>query len=133
MELGGPKGFSMTLVQNNVTLASDSMGNAIQPIVIPMGATQTMYQCYEGDVTVATSPVTLSVETDLGRKAIGGYVWNISDADCTLQFSFDGTTFGDNITLYAHHQFQLLGQWALTSKIKLTRGSSDSAYQVVVV
>ncbi|KKL88313.1 hypothetical protein LCGC14_1925940 [marine sediment metagenome] len=81
--------------------------------------------------TVGESPVTLDVNTDLGRNAVEGYIACDGPGDIIVTISDDGASFSSNITLKAHEVFDL--QFLDVDQIKITHSGTDSAYRVVVV
>ena len=75
------------------------------------------------------SPVELDVFTDLGRVAHRGAVLNSGSGDMEVQFSEDGTVYGDAITLAGGKGIEIDG--LAVKKIKLT-WVADTAYDILV-
>ena len=76
------------------------------------------------------SPVTLDVNTDLGRNAIDGFIINDGAGNFTIAISNDGSTFGDALTIKEGEVFSLTN--IDIDQIKIT-WIADSAYRVMVV
>jgi hypothetical protein len=73
------------------------------------------------------SPVTLDVNTALGRNATSGYIVNDGAGNFTVAFSIDGTTFGDAITMKKNETLRFTDQ--SVDSIKIT-WISDSSYRI---
>ena len=76
------------------------------------------------------SPVTLDVNTDLGRNAIDGFVINDGAGNFTVAISDDGSTFADALTMKKDEVFSLSN--LDIDSIKIT-WVADSAYRVFVI
>lgn len=76
------------------------------------------------------SPVTLTVNTNLGRNAHDGYIVNDGAGNFTVQFSDDGTNYGSSHTMKTDETMKLTH--LDINKIKIT-WVADSAYRVFVV
>jgi len=76
------------------------------------------------------SPVTLDLNTALGRNATQGYIINDGAGNFTVSFSTDGIAFGDAITMKKNEilEFEKIS----VDSIKIT-WVSDSAYRVSVI
>ena len=90
------------------------------------------YKSYE-EVAFVTglSPVTLDINTDLGRNAKNGYIANDViggvAGDFTVEFSSDGVAWGDPTTIKPDDTFPLIG--LDVNKIGIT-WVANSAYRV---
>lgn len=102
------------------------------PTLVLNGVGRTVpYKVYAGTLTSGVSPLVLDVFTDLGDEGCRGFVENQSvSASFTVAFSFDGTNYGDEITVLAGKTLNL-DYFARYKKARLTRVSADSVYQVV--
>ena len=76
------------------------------------------------------SPVTLDVNTDLGRNAVDGYIINDGPGNFTIAFSDDGTNYGGEHTLRTRERVNLKN--LNIDKIRIT-WILDSSYRVAVV
>jgi hypothetical protein len=76
------------------------------------------------------SPVTLDVNTALGRNATEGYIVNDGAGNFTVAFSTDGTTFGDAIKM-KKNEILNFGNISVDS-LKITH-VADSAYRVSAI
>jgi len=79
---------------------------------------------------VGDSPVTLDVNTDLGRNGKDGFIINDGAGNFTVAISDDGTTFGSAHTMKTGEVFSLTN--IDVDSIKIT-WVADSAYRVVVI
>jgi hypothetical protein len=101
---------------SNVGLTLDPLGNTLS------------YKSYEGSLTTDT---TLDINTDLGRFGSAGYFTNDDSTNSVgIQFSLDGTTFGDTITVKAVEIFEF-NNWVVFKQIKLIH-TNNIAYRMVV-
>ena len=76
------------------------------------------------------SPVTLDVNTTLGRNSVDGYIINDGAGTFTVNLSVDGSTFGNDILMKVGESLSLR---ALDiDSIKIT-WIADSAYRVFAV
>ena len=84
------------------------------------------------DFQAGDSPVVLDIEGSLGvplldgkivAKSTSGSVGNI-----LVEFSFDGTTYGDQFTSFYLETFPLVG--FKIKKIRITHTGTDSGYRV---
>ncbi len=76
------------------------------------------------------SPVTLDINTALGRNATKGSIINDGDGNFTVAFSTDGAIFGDDITLKRNEILEF-SQISVDS-LKIT-WVADSAYRVIAI
>ncbi|MHA2265636.1 MAG: hypothetical protein ACXAEN_24860 [Candidatus Thorarchaeota archaeon] len=76
------------------------------------------------------SPVTLDLNTALGRNAIHGTIRNDGPGNFTVAFSTNGSDFGDAITMKRGERLPFSG--LSVDSLKIT-WSADSAYRVVVI
>jgi hypothetical protein len=79
--------------------------------------------------TTGDSPAVLDVFTDLGRIAHEGYVVNDGPGDITIEFSFDGATYGGLHTLKDGEMLSFNN--LKIKRIRLT-WIDNSAYRVMV-
>jgi len=86
---------------------------------------------YEGTVAIAGTPVTLNVNTDIGRNSGGGYIVNDGSGDLQVDLSFDGATYETDITIKKDEILDLGGLNIHTIKIDAT--VSGTAYRCLVV
>ena len=118
------------------TALFDSSGNLIGPsnpldISEVPGPIQGRNFYYE-DLSFVTgdSPITLDVNTDLGRNSVDGTIINDGPGNILVEISDDGTNYGEQITLTDCDDIDLKN-WDV-DKIRLT-WVSDSSYRVVVL
>ena len=76
------------------------------------------------------SPVSLDINTALGRNAKTGWVKNDGNGNFTISFSINGADFGDEITMKTGEVFSFDNQSVDTIKITWV---ADSAYRVSAV
>ncbi len=86
---------SNSLIADGVVVVDDD-GNH----VIPEGVITDTPEFFEDtSFVVGDSPVTLDINTALGRNATRGYIINDGAGNFTIAFSTDGAAFGDAITM----------------------------------
>ena len=73
------------------------------------------------------SPVTLDLNTALGRNATEGYIINDGDGNFTVAFSTNGTDFGDAITMKKNEIIDFKD--ISVDSLKITH-VTDSAYRI---
>ncbi len=78
---------------------------------------------------VGDSPVTLDINTDLGRNSRTGYIICDGAGDILVELSGDGTNYGTQFTMKDNEKVNLDG--LSIDSIKITH-SSDSSYRVNV-
>jgi hypothetical protein len=83
------------------------------------------------DFVTGDSPVTLDINTALGRNATTATIWNDGAGDFTYSLSTDGATFGDNIRLKASDRAHIITGLSIDS-IRIT-WVADSSYRVTAV
>lgn len=76
------------------------------------------------------SPAVLNVQTDLGRLGHDGYIINDGSGNFTVEFSYNGTTYGGLHTIKAAEILELSN--LTISKIRLT-WVTNSSYRVFCV
>jgi len=76
------------------------------------------------------SPVTLDLNTALGRNATKGYIINDGAGNFTVAFSTNGTDFGDVITIKENEKITF--SKISVDSLKIT-WIADSAYRVAVI
>lgn len=76
------------------------------------------------------SPRTLDVNTDLGRNAVDGYFINDGDGNLLIEFSDDGTSYGEQHTIKKGEVVDL--ENLDIDSIRLT-WVSNSAYRILVI
>jgi hypothetical protein len=89
---------------------------------------------YEDSAFVSgSSPATLNVQSDLGRKGVDGYIVCDGSGSILVDVSRDGVTYpsGGQFTIKASEVFSLLR--LNVSKIRITHSGTDSAYRVFVI
>jgi len=86
---------------------------------------------YEGTVATVGVPVTLNVNTDLGRNSGDGYIVCDGPGDLEVDLSYDGTTYEENITVKKDEILDLGGLNIHTIKIDAT--VNGTAYRCLVV
>jgi len=86
---------------------------------------------YEGTVAIAGTPVTLPVNTNLGRNSGDGYIVNDGPGDLQVDLSFDGVTYETDITIKKDEILDLGGLNIHTIKIDAT--VNGTAYRALVV
>jgi len=86
------------------------------------------YKVYGPTLTQTT---VLDGFNDLGRLVTRGYIKNYDNTNgFTIQFSVDGTTYGDSITFGAGYSLDL-NYFIMFKKVKLT-WAADAAYEVLL-
>lgn len=107
--------------------AIDGNGRAIQ-LTIDTRTGSANYKSYS-DTT--TADVTIDAYTALGRFVSSGMFINDSaTSSITLQFSVDGTTFGDSLVLKAGEKFDMTS-FIIWKKVKLVY-SGPGVYRLIV-
>jgi len=86
---------------------------------------------YEGTVATVGTPVTLNVNTDLGRNSGDGYIVCDGPGGLEVDISYDGATFEENITVKKDEILDLGGLNIHTIKIDAT--VNGTAYRCLVV
>lgn len=87
------------------------------------------YKSYESTLTTTTE---LDFATDLGTDCTGGYYLNDSPSDeQVLNFSVDGTNYGDGITVKAGESFSF-DNFIVFRKLKMTH-VVDTIYRIMAV
>jgi hypothetical protein len=76
------------------------------------------------------SPVTLDINTALGRNATTTTVLNDGPGEFTVEYSADGAAFGDAITVKQREQLRL--REVSVDSIRIT-WVADSAYRVIAI
>ena len=76
------------------------------------------------------SPTTVDVNDDLGRNGSDGYFTNDGDGDIEIQFSKNGTTFGEKATIKKDEVVLFKG---LDIDTILLTWVADSSYRILVV
>ena len=93
-----------TTVKIVSTLAGNALGDTADPLVVTLDSATTAIadnpEFFE-DTSFVTgdSPVTLDINTALGRNATQGYIVNDGDGNFTVAFSTNGSAFGDAVTM----------------------------------
>ncbi len=111
-------------------LTTDASGDLQVDIktIAPISGRSKVYS--DTNFVVGDSPITLDVNTDLGRNAIDGFVINDGDGNFTVAISDDGITYGDALTMENGEIFSLTN--LNIDSIKIT-WVANSAYRVFVV
>jgi len=90
------------------------------------------YKKYEdSSFTAEESPKILDIKTDLGRIGTSGYIACDGTGDILVEFSTNGTDYGDQFTLKDNEILDL--EKFRINKIRITHSGSNSAYRVMVV
>lgn len=76
------------------------------------------------------SPVTLDINTALGRNATSISILNDGPGNFTYALSVDGASFGDSITIKRRERHEYTG--VSTDSVRIT-WVSDSAYRVIAI
>ena len=102
----------------------------IQADILTSSPISGRFKAYEDTSFLAgDSPITLDVNTDLGRNGKDGFIICDGAGNFTVAISNDGSTFGSAHTMKSGEVFSLTN--IDIDSIKLTR-VADSAYRVVV-
>jgi hypothetical protein len=116
----------------NIRIASDVNGKPVLGTRDGSGNTEA-YKFYTDTLDVGSSPVVLDVETDLGRYGSTGYIQNLTASQIfTVEFSIDGTTYGDAINVRSTYVLNL-EPFVKFKKIRLTRVSADTSFEALIV
>lgn len=111
-------------------LLTDSSGR-LYSVIYSSEPISGRFKTYEDTSFVeAESPLTLDVNTDLGRNAKDGFIINDGAGDFTVAISDDGTNYGSAHTMKSGEVFSLTN--IDIDSIKIT-WVADSAYRVVVI
>lgn len=123
-----------SLPQNALDGNTKPIGITIDPCTRPVSTAG--YKCYMGSLTSEAPTITLDVLSDLGEFGSRVVVFNrSSSASITfnIQFSYDGTNFGDNILATTSFAWSL-DYFVLFKKIKLTLiGTIQADYTVIAI
>lgn len=118
------QGYALTTGIEN---AIDGNGRAIQLTI----DTRTGLSNYKSYSDTTTADVTIDAYTALGRFVSSGMFINDSvTSSISLQFSVDGTTFGDSLVLKAGEKFDMTS-WIVWKKVKLVY-SGPGVYRLIV-
>lgn len=89
-------------------------------------------RCYSGTLTSGVSPVVHSFNTDYGYNAIKGWITNDGDGNARgtmlIEFSRDGSIWGDPYELYPGESFDLDG--LDVHSLRLTHVALDITYRI---
>lgn len=87
---------------------------------------------YEDTSFVALdSPVVHDFNTDTGRNAVDGWLICDGPGDISVDFTRDGTTYGDQWTMKSKDVVDLLR--LDINKIRITHSGTDSAYRIFLI
>jgi len=113
-------------------LLVDSYGR-LYVVVVPSEPSPLVHnpKKYEGTVATAGSPVTLDVNTDLGKNAGDGYIACDGDGNLEIDLSYNGVDFEEDITIKDGEALSLQGLNIDTIKIDAT--ANNTAYRVLVI
>jgi hypothetical protein len=67
----------------------------------------TYFSTVDTSFLTGDSPVTLDINTTLGRNSVDGYILNDGVGDFTVNLSSDGTNFGNDIRIKDGESFDL--------------------------
>lgn len=112
---------------------ADITNTTSDPVPTEEVATADTPETFEAAITAGVSPVTLDINTALGRNATKTDIANNGAGDFTVAISTDGSVFGDEYTLDSGETYppEILKDLSV-NKIRLTH-SSDSSYKVAVI
>lgn len=115
------------MVDDLANNAHDGNGNPVGQTINALGFTKA-YKTYEGLLITDT---VLDVYTDLGRYGTAGYIINDASGDSVgIQFSINGTTYGDTITIKGTEIFNF-DTWLQFKTIRLIH-TNNINYRLVV-
>jgi len=92
------------------------------------------YKVYTNSLTSGT-PTVLDIVTDLGRDGTRMTIVNtstLSTTNFTVEVSYDGTTYGDAITVYPTF-VRGFNYFISFKKLRLTKVTTNSTYDILVV
>jgi len=137
---GSGVGGLNTLQESYLKKVSDNIGNVdeietkLDTIITALGGTTGVEDTPEffEDTSFVTgdSPVSLDINTALGRNAKTGWVKNDGNGNFTISLSINGTNFGDEITMKTGEVFSFENLSVDTIRITWV---ADSAYRVSAV
>lgn len=124
--------MALPLYQTGVNNLVDGSNLPAGVTLNPAGQTAS-YKVYTGTLSSGT-PTVLDVFTDLGRSGSKLSIINTigTSVTFTVEFSYDGTNYGDAITMYSSFP-RNLDMFIPFKKIRLTRVSSNSTYDILVI
>lgn len=80
---------------------------------------------------VGESPKVLDFNSDTGRNAVDGYIICDGAGNITVDFSLNGTTYGDKATLKTGEVLDLAG--LDIDSLRITHTGTDSSYRAYLV
>jgi len=86
------------------------------------------YPAEDSSFTAADSPVTIDINSNLGRNASTGYLVCDGSGDILIELSEDGSTFGTQFTMKNGETLDLTG--LDVDSIRITHSGTDSAYRL---
>ena len=120
----------ITQIQHSVAASAkrvtqvDGAGNVIN-------APGRTFKYEDTSFTSGDSPITLDVNTDLGRNAVDGYLAVDGTGDILVEISDDGASYGSQHTLKNGDVLDLSG--LNVDSIRLTHSGTNSSYRILVV
>lgn len=121
-------------VQTKINSARDGSGTPIGGTLDPTGRTEA-YKCYTGSLTDSGAPTVLDLYGDLGCCGSKIEIVNVTATSTVIfniEYSIDGTTYGDPIPAYPSFIWSF-ENWLPVRKVRLTKVSSNSDYIVLAV
>jgi len=106
------------------------LGRTVDPSCSTAG-----YKVYTGSLTNAGTPTVLDIVTDLGRDGTSMRILNtstLSTTNFTVEVSYDGTNYGDAITIYPTF-VSGFDVFISFKKLRLTKVTTNSTYDILVV
>ena len=86
------------------------------------------YKSYEDSSFVSgDSPVVLDIYTDIGRDIYNGEIYCDGDGDILIEHSYNGTGYGDQITLKKDEILDI--KTIKVRKVRISHSGTDSAYR----
>lgn len=126
---GGTTGYNLR--QHNLRVGNEDVSSS-NPVPTEQGVIDGRTKKYEdADFTSGESPITLDVNTDLGKNGVDGYITCDGPGNILVEISDNGTDFGDQHTLKIEEVIDLRN--INVDKIKITHSGTDSAYRIMVV
>ena len=93
---------------------------------------RTTIKTYEDDsFEVGDSPAVHDFFGDLSHYPVCGFIICDGAGDLKVQFSQDGTNYGDQITMKSGEKLDCLAECDV-NKIKITHSGNDSSYRIMV-
>ncbi|KKM89208.1 hypothetical protein LCGC14_1250960 [marine sediment metagenome] len=110
--------------------ASINTSNQLETANTPQAYSGRTFKYEDTSFVTGESPITLDVNTDLGRNSRDGYIICDGGGNLLIEFSDNGTNYGSQHTLKSGEVISLTG--LDIDKIKIT-WVTDSAYRILVI